>query len=543
MLRRSALPAALIAFIFIFTGCNRREVARSGASGAGSLRVLRIGNYDEPQDLDPHAINGEPEFRIAMALFEGLAAMDPKDLHPIPGMAESWEISPDGQEYTFHLRANLKWSNGDPLTADDFVQSYKRMLSPALASPYAYLIYNFVRGAREYYDGKVTDFAQVGFKAVDDRTLQVFLKHPTPYLLKIIAQHWSWDPVPVKVIAKFGPLDRKGTHWTRVGNLVGNGPYVLKSWLPQQKIVVARNPYYWDAANVKSDEIEFYPIQDVSTEERMFRTGEIDATLDLPETKIDVYRREYPQDLHIDPWLAVYYYQCNVTRPPLNDKRVRKALALALDREALVRDVLHGGQKPAYVLSYPGAAGYEPRTRLKPDLAEARRLLAEAGYPGGKGFPGFEVLYNTLAIHREIAEAIQAMWRTGLGIDITLQNQEWKVYEDAEQHHNFQMTRAGWIADYIDPQAFLDIFETGSGNNFSGWSNPEYDRLLHAALAAKTEPERYECYQKMDAILTDECPVIPIYYYTHCYALNPKVRGWWPTLLDSHPWKYVYVEN
>jgi oligopeptide transport system substrate-binding protein len=505
--------------------------------------VFRIGNGAEPQDLDSQAVTGVPEHKIIMALFEGLVDEDPKDLHPVPGLAESWDISDDRCVYTFHLRANLKWSNGDPITADDYVQSYKRILTPSFAAEYAYLIFNFVKGAEEYYQGTLKDFAEVGFKAVDTRTLQVTLKNPTPYLLKLIASHYSWNVVPVKVIEKFGPLNQRRSDWTKAGNLVSSGPFMLKEWLPNQKIVLARNPYYWDAANVKLDELEFYPTEDLSNEERMFRAGQLDLTNELPVSKIDVYKKKYPESLKIGPYLGVYFYRCNVTRPPLNDRRVRKALALAINRESLVKNVTRGGQIPAYAVSYPGTAGYTPMAKLEGGLAEAKRLLAEAGYPDGKGLPPIEFLYNTHDGHRAIAEAIQSMWHDNLGVEITLHNQEWKVYLDSQHSHNYQLQRAGWIADYVDPNVFLEIWTTDNGNNDTLWSNAEYDRLFQTALAAKDDTERYEIYQKLDAILVDECPVIPIYHYTRVYALNPKVKGFYPTLLDDHPYKYIWIED
>ena len=365
------------------------------------------------------------------------------------------------------------------------------------------------------------------------------LKQATPYLLRIIACHVAWDAVPVKVIARHGPIADKRTHWTRAGNLVGNGPFLLQAWRPNQKVTLVRNPNYWDAAAVKLDRIEFYPVEDLPTEERMFRPGQLDATYELPTAKIDGYRRDHPDELKIEPWLGIYYYRCNVTRPPLTDKRVRRALALAIDRESLVRDVMRGGEIPAYAVSYPGTAGYVPRAHLTGGVAEARRLLAEAGFPGGRGFPPLEILYNTQLTHRQMAEAIQAMWRKNLGIEVRMRNEEWKVYLDAQRTHNFQIERAGWIADYLDPNVFLEIWESGNGNNDTLWSNAEYDRLFHASLAASNDAERYELFQKMDAILVDECPVLPIFYYTRVYALSRRVKGWWPTLTDDHPWKYV----
>jgi oligopeptide transport system substrate-binding protein len=534
--------AWLLAALLLGQGCGRQD--KTDSAQAEPRQILRLGNGAEPQDLDPQAVTGVPEWTIIMGLFEGLVTADPHDLHPVPGLAESWDVSPDGLVYTFHLRANLRWSNGDPIVADDFIQSYRRMLTPSFAAEYAYLLYNFVQGAKEYYSGKLTDFSQVGFRAIDARTLRVTLKEPTPYLLSIIACSYVWDAVPTKVIAQFGPLDRRDTHWTRPGNLVGSGPFLLKSWEPNQKIVVVRNPNYWDAAQVKLDAIEFYPTEDLPTEERMFRADQLDATFDLSPGKIDPYRRDHPDELRIDPWLGIYFYRFNVTRAPYNDVRVRRALALAIDREKLTKDIMRGGEIPAYAVSYPGNAGYTPRARLTGGVAEAQRLLAAAGYPGGRGFPPVEILYNTLEYHRQIAEAIQAMWRENLGIDVRLVNQEWKVYLDT-QHvtHNFQIARAGWIADYPDPHVFLEIWETGNGNNDTLWGSAEYDRLLHAALRAKTKAERYEIYQKMDAILVEECPVIPIFYYTKVYLLNPRVKGWWPTLIDLHPLKYVYLEN
>lgn len=542
MIRRFWVILSIITLTAAFAGCGKKE--DTGASGSASDKMIwRVGNGSEPQDLDGQTITGVPEHKIMMALSEGLVAEDPVDLHPVPGMAESWEISEDGLVYTFRLRENLKWSNGSPLVAGDIVESFRRILSPNLAAEYAYLIYNFVNGAKDYYEGKITDFAQVGFKAPNDRTFVVTLKNPTPYLLKIMASHYSWWPVPVQVITRYGEFDQKRTAWTRAGNHVGNGPFMLKEWSPNQRIVVVRNPHYWDAETVKLDEIHFYPTDDISADERMFRTGQVDMTYELLGSKVDTYRRENPEALRLDPYLGIYFYRCNVTRPPLDDKRVRKALALAIDREAIVKNITRAGEMPAYAVSYPGTAGYYPRAKLEGTLEDARRLLAEAGYPGGKGMPKIELLYNTSENHRAIAEAIQQMWKQNLGVEIELVNQEWKVYLDMQHTQNYTMQRGGWIADYVDPHVFLEIWETGNGNNDTLWSNAEYDRLLHAALAAKTEEERYGYYQQMDAILVDELPVIPIYHYVKKFLLSPKVKGFHPTLLDNHPYKYISLEN
>lgn len=547
MIRRFLVSCIPLAAVLIFAGCAKNDPGSSGydapidADGK-KLMVWNVGNGAEPQDLDPQVVTGVPENNILMGLFEGLVSANPKDLSPAPGMAESWNISDDGLVYTFQLRDAAKWSDGSRIIADDFVQSYQRMLTPEFAAEYSYLLW-FVVGAEEYNNGQLNDFSQVGFKALDNQTLEVTLKNPTPFLLSLISSHYAWYPVPIKVISKFGSLTGKSTRWTKPENMVSNGPFRLTEWVPNQRIVMERNPHYWDAETVKLDQIRFYPTEDISTEERSFRTGQLHKTRELPASKIDTYREKYPESLRIEPYLGIYYYRLNITRPPLDDKRVRKALALAIDRESLVRNVTRGGQDPAYAVSYPGTAGYTPRAKLTGDLAEAKRLLSEAGFPNGENWPEVELLYNTSENHRAIAEAIQHMWRRDLGIEVQLTNKEWKVYLDSQDTGEFWIQRAGWIADYVDPNVFLEIWTSGNLNNDTGWSNTEYDRLADTALATPNQAERYEIYQQMDEILVEEMPVIPIYYYKSVYALSPKVKGYWPTLLDNHPYKYIYMED
>jgi oligopeptide transport system substrate-binding protein len=541
ILRETRCLAFLLASTLLLAGCGKHPSAPAAANAA-PRKILNFGNGAEPHDIDPQTIVGLPEEYITLALFEGLVSYDPKDLHPVPGVAKSWEISPDGLVYTFHLREEAKWSNGEPVTAQDFVQSYQRMLTPALAVQYAYMIFNYVAGAKDYYDGKLKDFSKVGIKAPDGHTLQITLVNPTPYLLKAMC-HCAWFPVPISTVAKFGGLDRKGTDWTRPGNFVGNGPFRLKAWLTEQKIVVERSPTYWDRANVKLDEIDFYPVESSDTEEHMFRTGQLDITSEIPRQKIPFYQHDHPEQLLIEPLLGLYFYCCNVKRPPLDQVKVRRALALAIDRESLVKNVTKAGEQPAYAVSCPGTAGYSPQARLTGTLDDARRLLAEAGYPDGRGFPRLELIYNTLETHRAVAEAIQQMWKKNLHIDVELINEEWKVYLDSLSTHNFQLERFGWGADYVDPNSLLELWETGNGNNDTNWGNPEYDRLLAASRATKTDQERYSIYQKMDAILVDELPIIPIYYYAWPHLMNPKVKGYYPTLLDLHPWNSVDIER
>lgn len=535
-----SLIAPLFAVILL-AGCARQEsaVERSSDSAGAKApprKVLRCGNGAEPQDLDPQVVTGTPEHRLALTFFEGLVGADPQ-LNVTPGVAESWTVSDDGLVYTFHLRPDARWSNGEPLTADDCVASYQRMLTPALAAEYAYMLWHVV-GAEDYNRGKLTDFSRTGFKAPDAHTLQLTLRQRTPFLLQAMNHH-AWFPVPVATIRKFGGLGRKSTAWTRPENFVGNGPYVLKEWRPNQVIVAERSPTYWDHGRVKIEEIRFHPVELTATEERMFRTGQLDITYEVPLAKIPVYRRERPEVLRIDPYDGVYFYRFNVTRKPFDDARVRRALSLAIDRRQLVRDVTRANEQPAYHLVPRGIAGYVSRHSLHEDVTEAKRLLAEAGFPDGRGFPHVDLLYNTLEKHRVIAEALQQMWRRHLGIDIGLYNQEWKVYLDAQHTLNYQVQRAGWIADYLDPHVYFDLWQTGNLNNDTGWGDPEYDRLLASALNAPTNAERYEIYQRMEQILLDAMPIMPIYFYTYARLVHPRVQGFITTPLDNFPWKYA----
>lgn len=476
-----------------------------------------------------------------LSLLEGLVSPDPVDLHPIPGAAEKWDISPDRTVYTFHLRTNALWSNGDPVTAQDFYESYKRILTPSLGSEYSYMHY-VVKNAEAYNTNGITDFNQVGYKVLDDHTLQITLNNPTPYFLSLITHH-SWFPVHMPTVRKYGDPYQRGNRWTRAGHYVGNGPFVLTKWRVNDVIEVRKSPTYWDRDRVRLNAIRFYPIESDDTEERAFRAGQLHITYTVPFSKIDYYKRNHPDLIKIEPYLGTYFYRVNVTKPPLNDKRIRKALAMAIDREAIVKDITKGGEIPAYNFVPPGTAGYTCRTQLREDVAEAKRLLAEAGYPNGKGLPTIEILYNTLETHRTIAEAIQQMWQTKLGINVRLVNEEWKVYLDSVLTLNYQLSRAGWIGDYVDPNSFLDMWLTGGGNNETGWSNPEYDRLI-AQAAATTDPrQRLEVFQKAEAILVDEMPEIPIYFYTRVYLRRPEVKGWYPNILDNHLFQDVYLEN
>ena len=441
-------------------GCGRRETR---VEAGDRDQILHLGNGAEPADLDPQIVGSVSDQHILMSLFEGLVTEDPVDLHPVPGVAESWDISPDKKIYTFHLRNNAKWSNGDPVTAQDFWNYYNRMLAPSLAAEYARMLF-VVKNAQVYNEGRITDFGQVGFKVLDDYTFQITLENPAPCFLSLLT-HESWYPVHLPTIQKYGDPYQRGSKWTRPGRFVGNGPFALAKWRVNDVLVVKKNPAYWDKDRVRLNEIRFYPIDSNDTEERAFRAGQLHATDAMPFSKIDYYKIHFPDLLHHDPYLGNYFYRINVTKPPLNDKRVRRALVLAIDRESICRNVMRGGQSPAFCLTPPGTAGYTCRTQLREDVAEAKRLLADAGYPDGKNFPPIELLFNTSEQHRSIAEAIQQMWKKNLGIEVRLANQEWKVLLDSQRALNYQICRGSWIGDDVDPNTFLDLFITGGGNN------------------------------------------------------------------------------
>ena len=529
-----AIAAAAVLTLFAASACARRHTLTRVEQGDRD-GVLHLGNFAEPRELDPQLAIGIPEANILYALEEGLVTADRHDFHITPGVAESWEVSPDGMTYTFHLRADARWSNGAPLTAPDFVASFRRVLDPGLGAELAYYVWP-VRNAEAFNRGRITDFGQVGFHAPDAHTLRVDLEHPTPYLLYLALQR-TWFPVYLPAVEKTGqPYDRSNQGWTRPGHYVGNGPFVLTDWQPNQLIAARKNPSYWNAAHIRLNEVRYYPIGDSNTEENAFRAGLLHKTYsgNLPPAKIDVYRRTRPGVYHSDPYLGVYYYMLNTTRPPLDDVRVRRALAMCIDRASIVQDIARGGQQPAGNFTPPGTAGYTARAQIPYDPAAARKLLADAGHPGGKGLPPLEIMFNTSDLHLPVAEAVQQMWKRELGVDVQLSNQEWKVYLDSRRTMNYTITRAGWIGS-VDPSFFLENFLSGGDNNRTGFASPEYDRLIHAAQNEHDPAARDGDFQRAEAILLDAAPVAPVYFYTNYYLLSPSVRGWSANPIDYHP--------
>lgn len=526
-----------LGLLALLPACLKRE---SAATRGLREQVLHRGLSADPFDLDPHLISALPDINVVSALFEGLVAEHPETLAPVPGVAERWDVSADGLTYTFHLRAAARWSNGEPVTAQDFVNSIRRVLTPSLGADYATMLHVLLN-AEAYQRGANPNFSTVGATAVDARTLRLTLEHPVPHFLAMLT-HPVWFPVYLPALEKAGPVDRRGSRWTRPENFVGNGPFVLRSWQRGKLIVAEKSPTYWDAATVRLNAIHFHPAGDVDSEERAYRGGQLHLTEALPFAKVDTWRRERPAELQISPFLDTYFYRLNVTRPILGEPKVRRALALAIDRDLIVGKVLRGGQQPAHTFVPPGLAGYIPPAGVPLDFAAARALLAEAGYPGGQGLPPLELLFNNSGNHRIIAEAVQDMWRRELGLDIRLVNMEGSALLAQRRTLDYQILRSDWAADFLDPTSFLDVFASDSSNNHTGWKNARYDSLLRQARLTLDPAARLAVLRQAEEILLEDLPIIPVYFYTTVRLVHPAVRGWHPTPLDRHPYKHVWLD-
>jgi oligopeptide transport system substrate-binding protein len=523
----------LLLSLFVSTGCAKK---RSNVERGNIAKELYIGIGTEPEALDPHLVTGVTEHYVLLSLLEGLVTRNGETLAIEPGVAHSWERSTDGLTYTFHLDPAASWSNGDPVLASDFLFSFERILSPVLGAPYAYMLYP-MRGAEAFNTGELTDFSKVGSHAPDDQTLVIELSSPTPYFLGLLT-HFTWWPVHPPTVLKYGSMTDRISDWTKAKNFVGNGPFSLKSWRLNSEIEVVKNPHYRAADSVQLNGIHFLPIEG-DAEERAFRAGHIHISSTIPTHRIDWYQKNRPDNIRFDTYLGTYYYAFNVHRGPLADARVRKALAYSVNREELTKHVLRAGQKPAYNFTPPETGGYSAEARFRYDPEKARQLLAEAGFPNGEGFPSFELLYNTSESHRTIALAIQQMWKRELGIDITLYNQEWKVYLASRKKQDFDIVRAAWIGDYDDANTFLGLATSNNGNNHSGWGNAEYDALIDRATKEQTPAARFADFQQAESILLDEMPFLPIYFYVRSLLINESVQGWHANVLDYHPYQSI----
>ena len=520
-MKRFILSLGLIALVAAFGFASGVQEA-----GDGQMDEFIIGNGAEPESLDPHLVSGVPEHRIMMGIYEGLVTPDPESARAVPGVAESWEISDDGTVYTFTLRDDAVWSDGTPITAQQFVDSWLRVLDPETASPYAWFPAMFLKGAGPFNAGEAGP-ESVAVRALDERTFQFETVGPLPYTLDALA-HYSFQVVPLHAIEEYGD------EWTLPENFVGNGPYDLAEWSPQERVVLEPNPTYWNADKVELDRVVFLPIDDNNTMYNMYINGEMDWATEVSLGRID--EAQLREDYHVSPYLGTYYYVFNNTREPLTDPNVRKALSMAMDRELLVDTVTRAGQIPAFGM-VPDMSGYPGIEGLGEDMEMAQQLLADAGFPNGEGFPELTLLYNTSDSHKAIAEFIQQQWRENLNINVTLENQEWGTYLSNRRESNFDVARAGWIGDYQDPNTFLDMFVTGGALNGGKFSNERYDELIAQASQMPDGPDRFAVLQEAEQIFIEqEMAVMPIYYYVNQNMIDlEEWGGWYANVMGWHP--------
>lgn len=508
-----------------------------GSTAAFGGTTLRVASMGEPASLDPHKVSGTWENYIVGDMFLGLTTEDPKS-KAVPGVAESWTVSEDGKTYTFKLRKSM-WSDGTPLTANDFVFSMQRILLPETAAEYASLLY-IIGGAEAINTGKA-EASTLAVKALDDYTLEINLTGPAPYFLELLT-HYTAYPVPKHVI------DTKGKEWTKPENMVVNGPYKLVEWLPNTHVKLTKNDKWWGAADLKIDDITFYTQEDRAAVQKRFRAGEIDVAMDFASDQIEWLKKNLPDETRIAPYMGCYYYPINSAKEPFTDVRIRNALSMAVNREAIVDKVLKTGELAAYSFVPPGVAYYDNPAEVEwkdtpygERVKMAKALLKEAGYDENKPLE-VTLRYNTSENHKRIAVAVASMWKQ-VGVKTELFNSEVKVHYADLKQGDFQVARAGWIADYNDAQNFLYLLETRTGaNNYGRYSNPEYDSLMKQAEVTADLVKRGELMRKAEGMAMADQPVIPIYHYVSKNLVSKKVVGFEDNPKDIHRWRYVSLK-
>jgi oligopeptide transport system substrate-binding protein len=519
--------------------CGEQAVSRPPC--APGKVCLTIGNTNEPATLDPHTSTGTWEDRIQSDLFTGLAQSDAAG-RTIPGVAERWEASPDGLVWTFHLRPAV-WSDGVPLTADDFVFSLRRVLNPETASEYASLIF-LIKNAEAVNSGKAP-LEALGVRAVDARTLEITLTHPAPYLPELTRHHVLY-PVARHAVEKYGE------DWVKPGRMVSNGPYRLVDWRLGDHVRIEKNPRFWDAAKVCVDEVRFYPTTDAISAERRVDRGELDINTDIQSNRIARLRTKMPGYVRTHVWLGTTYMAFNrgpkSRVPALKDRRVRQALTMAIDRDFIATGLLRGGQLPANTMVPPGVANYQASPgpywagwSLEKRQAEARRLLAEAGF--GPGNPlKVEIKHRNSADPMLFMPAIQADWKL-VGVQAILAQQEGQISYADYRVRNFEVADAAWIADYNDATSFLDLQRSNYGpQNYGDYDNPAYDALM---IQADNEPDagrRAEILSRAETMMLNDAPIAPVYFYINKNLVNPRITGWIDNLVDHHRTRWLCVK-
>ncbi|WP_312285168.1 oligopeptide ABC transporter substrate-binding protein OppA [Yokenella regensburgei] len=532
--KKSVIAAGVLTALIAGNMAFAAEVP-AGVQLAEKQTLVR-NNGSEVQSLDPHKIEGVPESNINRDLFEGLVETG-ADGQPVAGVAESWD-NKDFKVWTFHLRKDAKWSDGSPVTAQDFVYSWQRLADPKTASPYeSYLQYGHIANIDEIIAGKkpATD---LGVKAIDDHTLEVTLSEPVPYFYKLLV-HSSMSPVPKAAIEKYGEK------WTQPANIVSNGAYKLKDWVVNERIVLERNPNYWDNAKTVINQVTYLPISSEITDVNRYRSGEIDMTYNnMPIELFQKLKKEIPNEVHVDPYLCTYYYEINNQKAPFTDERVRAALKLGMDRDIIVNKVKNQGDLPAYGFTPPytdGAKLTEPEWfKWSQDKrnAEAKKLLAEAGYTADKPLT-FSLLYNTSDLHKKLAIAAASIWKKNLGVNVKLENQEWKTFLDTRHQGNFDVARAAWCADYNEPTSFLNMLLSDSSNNTVHYKSAAFDKILADALQVTSEAQRTELYNKAEMQLDKDSAIVPVFYYVNARLVKPWVGGY----TGKDPMDNIHVKN
>jgi len=527
----------LLMLALLAAGCGDR--APDGSRVADEGVTFHRGNGAEPATLDPHRAEDSASFEILRDLYEGLTT-GTVEAKVVPGTAESWDVSPDGLTWTFTLRADAAWSNGDPVTATDFVAGFRRTVDPATASTYAQVLFP-VKNAGAVNRGDLPPEA-LGVSAPDGRTFVVELAAPTPYFLSLLTHSATY------------PLHRAsfavhGEDFVRAGNMVSNGAYALDEWAVNSFVRLRRNPYYHGAENVQIDTVYYYPIEEHSAELQRYRAGELDFTQSVPNNQYDWIQANLGDELHVTPYLSTYFFVLDLTERPFDDARVRQALAMAVDRQTLVEKVLGGGQQGAWGLVPPGVDNYasaEYEWRDWPEerrLAEARRLYREAGYSADNPLEA-RILYNTSDNHRKIAVAVQEMIRSALGADITVVNQEFKVMlETRKEPSRWEILRYGWTGDYNDPYTFLEIFRSDSPQNPAWYANPEFDRLLENASEEVDMGRRARLLRDAEQLLINDYPVIFAYFYVARHLVKPWVSGYRANIMDHNYSRHYRIER
>lgn len=509
-------------------GCTKKS--EPGAEGAAAEQKFRMLIASEPPSLDPGLAQDNNSSTVLRPIYDALTRMDDKG-QTQPGAAEKWDISEDGLKYTFHLRKDAKWSNGDPVKASDFEFAWKRVLDPAMTppAPYAYQLY-YIKNAEEYNTKKITDASQIGVKAKDDYTLEVELKSPTPYFLSLVSfyTYFPLNEKAVKANPKFA---------AEAATMVTNGPFVLKEWKHNDSLTLVKNDKYHSVKDIKLTEVSMKIMNDAGTMLNMYNTNQIDwagrPTNEFPVDQLPMLKKDKAINLQIKGIASTYYYEFNTKAEPFDNANIRKAFGMSIDRKAIVEKITQGDQQPAFGLVPLGIRGESKTFReevkddyFKDDVAEAKKLLEQGMKEKGYAkLPAITLIYNKSEAHKKIAEAVVDMWRQNLGVDVKLEVQEFGVYIKNRQNGNFQVARAGWGADYNDPMTYIDLMMTGGGNNNSKYSNPAYDKLIQEAYSTSDQSKRMKAMAQAEKIMINDMPIMPIYYYTGIWAQKDYVKN------------------